>query len=379
LRKRGQIIEKRPGVYLVRVDLGEGTGKRRVLSKTVRGTKKEAQQCLTKLLHEHGEGRLTPRSTVTVNQYLDEWLRAKANGNIEERTLLDYRKTLTRYIRPYMGEHRLDRLTPRDIQELINVLKEKGYSPRTVKVSHTIFSSALRQAVKQQLIPRNPAEGAILPSSQKKEMLALGPEEAKRFIAEAAKDRWGLLFTMAIYTGMRPGEIRALQWKDIDFEKRLVTIRRAVSKGEKGWYFKPTKTKQVRRNPLPLSLIMWLQTYREQQMGDHTSRADDYVDLDLIFSNEHGRPLDPTNILQRHFKPILERAGLPKGLRWYDLRHTMATLLLHTDENIKVISERLGHSDATMTLNVYAHALPTMQEAATEKLDALLRDEADRT
>ncbi|MNS17045.1 Transposase [compost metagenome] len=378
VRKRGQIIIKQPGVYLVRVSLGEeaGTGKRKFLSKTIRGTKKDAQLELAKLLHQQSEGRLNPPSQLTVNQFLDEWLRSKG-GSIEERTLLDYELTLKRYVRPFLGERRLDKLTPRDIQELINTLKEKKRSSRTIRGTHVVLSSALAQAVKQQLLPRNPAEGALLPARQQSEMMALGPEEARRFLEEAAKDRWGLLFALALYTGMRPGEIRALQWKDFDLENRIVTIRRAVSKGRDGWYFKPTKTKQVRRNPLPPSLVARLEAYRAEQkvLQGMIARAD-FVDHDLVFANESGRPLDEGNLIQRHFKPILKRAGLPAKLRLYDLRHSMATLLLHTDENIKVISERLGHSDATMTLNVYAHALPTMQEAATRKLDALLTSEA---
>jgi integrase len=174
---------------------------------------------------------------------------------------------------------------------------------------------------------------------------------------------------------MRPEEYLGLQWKDVDLVHGVVIVRRALvwrSTGG-GWYFGEPKTARSRRHiPLPASTLRALTEYRRQQSAERLKAGAAYQQNDLVFATPEGGPLAPRNLKRRHFRPILKRAKLPLDFRLYDLRHSCATLLLAAGEHPKVVSERLGHASVTLTLDVYSHVLPTMQEAASKKLENLL-------
>lgn len=263
-----------------------------------------------------------------------------------------------------------------DIQRLYGRLQqERGLSSRTVRYTHTVLSSALKQAVKWGMLTQNPATLVELPRKVRKEMRALSQEEAARFLAAAAEDRWGILFTFALTTGMRPEEYLALKWKDVDFERGVVVIRRSLIWRPKlgGWFFDETKTSRSRRSiPVPKTVLRGLSELKERQAAERSQAGEHYIDHDLVFSNPQGGPLKLENLRRRHFHVILERAGLPKSIRIYNLRHSCATLLLAANEHPKVVGERLGHASVTTTLDVYSHVLPTMQQKATDKLEGML-------
>ena len=175
-------------------------------------------------------------------------------------------------------------------------------------------------------------------------------------------------------TGARPGEAVALRWKDTDLEARAISIGRALTRVEGARAFKDPKTRGSRRTlPIPETLASVLRAHRAMQaaqalrLGDHYDR-----EADLVFANELGAPIDLRNLTSRHFKPALERAGLPASLRLYDLRHTHATALLTLGIHPKVVAERLGHASTRMTLDVYSHVLPGMQEEAVRALEQSL-------
>jgi integrase len=174
---------------------------------------------------------------------------------------------------------------------------------------------------------------------------------------------------------MRPEEYLGLQWKDINFERGTVTVRRALVWRRKGggWILEEPKTPQSRRTiPLPVSVLRSLTEHKRKQAEERLRAGTDYQNHDFVFAGEFGTPLLTSNIFRRHFKPILTTAKLPDSIRLYDLRHTCATLLLAAGENPKVVSERLGHASIVLTLDTYSHILPTMQQAATAKLESLL-------
>jgi len=247
----------------------------------------------------------------------------------------------------------------------------RGLSPRTVRYTHSVLRSALNQAVKWGLLYRNPADLVDLPKQQKKEIQVLTPEEAARFMEAAVYSRWKALFSLLISSGMRPGEALGLKWQDIDFAKGRVHVRRALTKTKEGWQLTEPKTPKSRRTiPLPAGVMQDLKEHKKEQAAEKL-RNRDYQDYDLVFASEKGTPLDLHNIVRRHFKPLLKDAGLP-DINIYALRHTCATLLLMAGENPKVVSERLGHSSVTMTLDTYSHVLPDMQEEATKKLEGIL-------
>jgi integrase len=372
----GQIIKRGEDTWLVRIFMGrDAQGNRRYMNKTIKGKKKDAETYLSKTVTSISTGTFVEPSALTVGDYLDKWLNTAARHRVRERTFVDYSELLDRYVRPSIGEKRLSGLRPLHIQSLYTELQERGLSARTVRYTHAVLSSALKQAVKWLMLAQNPASLVDVPKQARKEMQALSPEEAKRFLTESCKDRWSALFALALSTGMRPEEYLGLQWKDVDLGNGIATVQRALVWNRKGggWSFTQPKTARSRRNiPLPSSVKSALIAHRRKQAEERLKAGAEYQNHDLVFATIEGTPLMMRNLLRRHFKPILKRAELPGNIRLYDLRHSCATLLLAANEHPKVVSERLGHASITLTLDTYSHVLPSMQQAASEKLESLL-------
>ncbi len=372
----GQLLKRTDGRWLIRIFLGRDpeTGRRRYLNHPFAGNKKAARSKLTALLNERDTGALVEPAKLTLDEYLDKWIETAATPRVRPRTLRGYEELLTRYIRPHLGKHPLFRITPLDIQAVYARLLADKLSPRTVRHAHGVLRSALNQAVRWRMLPSNPATLVDLPRYEKREMTALGPKEAMKFLKAARGDRLSALFALAVTTGMRPGEYLGLQWKDVDLQRGLVTVRRSlVQKPKGGWYYAEPKTpRSARTIPLPASVTKALEQHRQQQSQERLKCADRYTDNDLVFATKTGDPIHERNLVNRHFKPILKEAELPTSLRLYDLRHTCATLLLSEGENPKVVSERLGHASITLTLDTYSHVLPTMQQQAAARLEAAL-------
>lgn len=205
-------------------------------------------------------------------------------------------------------------------------------------------------------------------------MKYLSPDETSRFLDNAKEGKHFTLFLLALESGMRPEEYLALQWKDLDLEQKILVVRRAVVWKRKGGGFSFTapKTKKSRRAiPISKTVINALKEHRRNQLESRMKLGSIYQNLDLVFTTEIGTPIQPKNLIDRHFKPLLIKADVP-SIRLYDLRHTTATLLLSAGENPKVVSERLGHASIVLTLDTYSHVLPTMQQAATDKLEKLM-------
>ncbi len=195
-----------------------------------------------------------------------------------------------------------------------------------------------------------------------------------RFLSAACEDEYSALFAFAVATGMRPEEYLALKWSDLDLEARIATVTRTLvwRKGG-GWYFGEPKTARSRRTvtfPDPLAKV--LRTHKAKQSEARLRLGTAYASENLVFGTVEGTPLNIRNLTQRHFKPLLKRANLSASFRLYDLRHTCATLLLAANEHPKVVSERLGHASITLTLDTYSHVLPSMQQAASDKLERIL-------
>jgi len=375
-RAVGQIIPKDDGKHLVRIFLGRDpqTGKREYFSKLINGKQKDAQIYLRKKLREIDLGTFVKPSVTTVSEYLDEWLKVAAQPRIAPNTFEQYTDILNRYVRPAIGSLKLSSVRTMNVQALYSSMQQRGLSARVVRYTHAVLNSAFKQAVKWSMLALNPAELVDLPKAERKEMQALTPEQAAKFLAAAATDRYGVLFNVAIVTGMRPSEYLGLQWKDTNFETGMVTVQRTLTwKRDGSWYFGEPKTSRSRRSiPLPASLVLLLKEHKRRQAEERLKAGPKYQNLDLVFASQEGKPLMQHNLIMRHFKPILKQAELPESIRLYDLRHTCATLLLVAEENPKVVSERLGHSSVVMTLDTYSHVLPSMQKAASEKLENLL-------
>jgi integrase len=370
----GQII-KRGDSWTVRIFLGRDTkGKRKYFNKTIKGTKKDAQKYLTAKLREKDLGVFIEPASIALNEYLDKWLEEIAKPRLRESTFTSYKAILENYVKSKLGAKRLSDIQAYEVQKLYNDLKKQGLSSRTVRYTHVVFSSAMKQAIKWKMIMQNPCELCELPRLEKNEMKHLSQEETSKFLQAAKESKHFVLFLLVIESGMRPEEYLGLQWKDIDFEQKALSVRRAIVWKRKGggFTFTEPKTKKSRRSiPISNSVINALKTHRRKQLEERLKLGADYQNLDLVFTSEVGTPIQPKNLIDRHFKPLLIKAEVP-NIRLYDLRHTTATLLLSSGENPKVVSERLGHASIVLTLDTYSHVLPTMQQGATDKLEKMM-------
>ena len=373
----GQIIKRGDRTWLVRIFMGrDAKGKQIFHHKTIHGTKKDAEQYRNKAIREKDLGTFIEPSPITVDDYMKKWLETAARPRLRDNTYREYEGLLCRYVSPTLGGKRLSDVRPLDIQSLYTSMSEKNLSARTVRFTHSVLSSAFKQAVRWRMLLQNPCGSVELPRKVSQEMQSLTPIEAARFLAEAASDRWVALFVLALATGLRPSEYFGLKWSDVDLEQGLVTVQRSLiwrSYKSGDWYFGEPKTPRSRRRiPLPSSVVRALIQHKRRQAEERLKEGAAYKNLDLVFATSEGQPLIRLNVIQKHFKPILERAKLPATLRLYDLRHTCATLLLAANENPKVVSERLGHSSITLTMDVYSHFLPDMQQGASDKLERIL-------
>lgn len=371
---RGQIIEKSKGVWLVRIQNRLTNGKRKSISKQFRGTKKDAEKFLTAWLRDMDRGVFIEPSRQTLNEHFNNFLEI-IKSRVAEQTFNSYEMILRVHIRPKIGELKLTNIKILTVQKVYSEMQVKGLSPRTVRYAHSVFSMALSKAVELGYIVNNPCNYAELPHQNKKETKAFSPEQAQNFLQAAKDDRHGLIFEIALSSGMRPEEYLSLCWKDIDFEKGTATVQRALvwRKGG-GFKFAEPKTAKSRRTvPLPKSILPRLKEHKRQQLEQRLKIGAAYEKHDLVFASAVGKPLHYRNLTQRHYEKILERAGMKgTGFVLYSLRHSCATLLLSAGENPKIVAERLGHTSVKMTLDTYSHVLPDMQQAATDKLETML-------
>jgi integrase len=364
----GQILKRGERNFIVRVYLGrDADGKRDYLNQTVRGSKKDAQALLIRLLREKDMGVLIEPARMSLNDYLDHWLTASVKPRVRTRTHRNYSDTLRLYVRPRIGSRRLGSLKPVDIQAVYSEMQEAGLSSM-VRLTHTLLKGALTQAVKWQMLARNPAEYVDLPKRRTAgKARALSQAEVESFLEATVRSKWHTFFHLMVSTGLRPSEALALTWRDVDLAKGTLTVKHSLGwlAGEKRFVFNDPKTPSSRRTvPLPYGLVKLL--------SEHVTAQFERGFTELVFCTRAGDPAHQRVIVQEAFKPALVRAGLSSETRLYDLRHTHATLLLLAGVHPKVVSERLGHASVAITLDVYSHVLPNMQQEAAERLDAML-------
>jgi len=370
-RKVGQIIARGDGRWLVRVYLGRDpeTHKRRYHNRTLHGPLRQAQTYLTRRLHERDLCRGVEGVQVTLDEFLDHWLKTAAKPKLREKTYRDYEAMLRRYIRPHVGAKIMAVLSPLDIQGAYQQMLDRGLSARTIRYAHAVLRSALRQAIRWQLLLNDPTQGVQLPRQQNREMCVLATDQARAFLRIAVPTTYGPAFAMAPTTGMRASEYLALCWQDVDWDHGTVSVVRILQRNEGQWRFAETKRVRSRR---VVELQTWLLNLLKKMRREATGEGEfDRPSPDLIFTTPRGEPINEDYLVKKHFKPILRQAGLP-DIRLYDLRHTAATLALTVGIPPKVVSEQLGHASAAFTLDTYSHVLPHMQEEAAAKMEAAL-------
>ena len=377
---KGHIRKRGKRSWAVVIDLGrDANGKRRQKWHTVHGAKRDAQRELADLLSSLNKGDYVEPSRMKVSEYLDRWLSEYAKLNVSPKTYERYTDIISRNIKPALGEYHLSKLRPLHIQSFYTDALTQGrkdgrggLSAQTVLHFHRVLRKALQQAVKWQLLARNPTEAVEPPRPQRKEMQVVDEAGTARLLQAVEGARLYMPVLLAVMTGMRRGEILALRWQDTDLEKGQVAVRRSLEQTRDGLRFKQPKTgKGMRSVALPGIAIQVLRRHKTEQAQERLKLGPAYEDNDLVSPRPDGSPWPPDS-LSTAFASLIRRSDLPR-IRFHDLRHSHATQLLRHGIHPKVVSERLGHSKVGITLDTYSHVLPGMQEEAAGKVDAALR------
>ena len=351
-----------------------GKRKRRWVSLNT-ASKHEAEDRLHKLLAEAQDGGLPRNSRLTVAEFLRAWLDDVKAPRLRLRSIDGYRDIIEKHLVPAFGQTRLAALRPEHIQAYYARLVSEGggdgpLAAQTVLHHHTMLRAALKHAVRTGLLPRNPTDAVEAPRPVRHETRTLAAEEAAGFVEAIAGSRWHVFVALALTTGMRRGELCGLRWSDVGFENGRLAVRQTVARVRgKGLVFEPTKSRRSER-PIAVSSAMCelLRAHRGQQEEERQEAQPLWQDHSLVFPRPDGRPMDPTAV-SHEFSKLLEKVGL-SHVRLHDLRHTMATLLLEAGVHPKVVQERAGHATIGITLDLYSHVQPTIQEEAARRIEA---------
>jgi len=353
--------------YTATVSLGGG--KRKYIRED---TEVQARKALRKALQARDDGRLAVGPRQTVGQFLTNWLDHSARPTLRANTYARYENVIRCSIAPHIGRVPLTGLTPQHVQVLQNRLLAAGQAPRSVLKVRLVLGSALDQAEKWSYIARNPVPLVDPPRVPADEREAISPDQAYALLDAVQGDRLEALYTVALALGLRRGEALGLRWQDVDLETRVLHVRRALQRVKAGGLrFLELKTRKSRRDiALPHAVLAALQAHKERQAFERRATEPLWQEHDLVFTSTIGTPLEPRNV-NRHFTAVLKRAGLPH-LRFHDLRHGCATLLLLQGVELKVVQEILGHASVSTTGNIYAHVLDSLKRGGADQMDAIL-------
>jgi integrase len=366
----GTITKRADGRWEARLSLPDGK------RKSFYGkTQQEVQRKLKRAQRDIEEGLPLVNEKQTVEGYLTSWLDIM-KYRIDASSLDRYR-TYYRAIIAQIGNLPLTKVTAQHLQHLYSALLEKGWSAGTVNALHGMLHDALKQGTRLGVVQRNVVDLVDPPRRQEHDMQVLTPEQVRVFLASVAGDRFEALYVLVLSTGLRAAEVFALGWQDINLVEKTLSVRRAWQRTNTEYLLTLPKTVRARRTiALSQRAIEALVCHRERQQKERELLGDAWDSTyDLVFPNAWGKVVTFENFSHRTLHPALKRAGLPL-IRFHDLRHTAATLLLSKGVNIKVVSEMLGHANVSITLRIYAHVLPHMQQAAAQAMDDILGEQS---
>ena len=305
--------------------------------------------------------------------YGDHWLTHVAAPSVKPATLSNYQWVLTRHVYPVVGSVRLTSLAPMHVRQMLLAVLETGSSPRTAQLSKAVLRAMLAEAMRDQLVQRNVAMLVRGPRVERQEVQPWSAAEATAFLASVRDHRLAALFTVGVALGLRKGELLALRWTDVDMEDGTLRVSRTVQRLGSGIGLiegSPKSARSRRTVPLPAVCLEALQRHRVQQARDRLSAGDAWTDCGLVFASAKGTVIEPRN-LNRLFDELSAKAGL-RRLRFHDLRHTCASLLLAQGVQPRVVMEILGHSQLSITTDLYSHVMPTALRGAADLLDQAL-------
>lgn len=375
-------------VTIRRVDPATGERKRVIVGSY--RLKKEAERAEAEALRSRDRGELVDPSKITVGELLDDWLGSK-RGAISDNSIADYRSAITLHLKPAIGHVRVQALTADTVQRMYNGWRdaERPLGERLIGRCHSVLHQALAQAVKRHTVVANVLDAVEKPKIGRTTVATWTPDQVRTFLATAQArpvlgrggdtgrrepDDLHPLWHLLVLEGMRRGEALGLRWKDVDLDTGKASIQQTVAPDKNAHgaavILPRTKTASGTRSVrLTSTTVDALREHRRRQLERRLAAAE-WDDNDLIVCTRTGRPVNPNNV-SRSFAALVKASGLPP-IRVHDLRHTSATLLLRAGEHPKVVSERLGHADVSITLGLYSHVTPDLQDAAAAKLDALM-------
>lgn len=336
-------------------------------------TKSEAHKKLSAIRLQNATGTLVKPDSTTVGDWLDRWL---DDNQIHWRpaTYSDYADIVRLHLRPAFGKTKLQKLTAIEIQHFYTKCLRKGLSKRRVEMIHIRLKTALKQAVRLGLLASNPADKVNAPRPDKSKVKPWTVEQAQTFLAslEESTLSYDILWLLLLYSGCRLGEILGLRWTDIDFERNTIAIERTRGKVRGEWIEGPPKTASGERTvSLSADVMAKLKAHRAKQFGARLQAGADWPGGEYCVTTRRGATPLPSN-LRRAFRSACEVAGVPV-IRVHDLRHCHATFTLAAGVDVATVSARLGHSNPTITLRVYAHVLQKAASLVPEQLDGYLR------
>jgi integrase len=374
----GSIRKRGDGRYEGTLSLGWSGGKR-VRKSFYGSTRAEVQARLLDAAQKLQNGVAPVGESLTLEAFLEGWL-ADIRPSIRPRTWQRYEQYVRLHLVPGLGKVKLARLTPDHLQRHYAERLASGLSAQSVVHMHRVLHQALARAVRFGQAQRNVAAMLLaqdLPKIAKHQMQALSVEQVRVLLAAAAHDRLEALYVLAVTTGMREGELLGLHWAEVNLDAGFLAVRYSLGRTPSNTLeIGETKTDKSRRAVyLTGPALDALRRHRARQVQERLLLGPDWPDLDLVFTNSLGKPINASNLLRRSYYPLLERAGLPR-IRFHELRHTAATLLLGEKVDVKVVSEMLGHSETSITRDLYQHVTLSMQQDAVRAMDRLVGNEA---
>lgn len=371
----GTIRKRADGRWEGKYTLGYDPKTGKLIRKSVYGkTQKEVRLALSKIVSEMDSGTYAEPSKMKVSQWLDEWL-ASYTMNIKPATRSAYEEHIRVHIKPSLGDIPLKQLSTRDIQQLYtNLLKERELSPKTVRNIHGVLHRTLEQAKLLGYIRVNPADAAVTPRVEKKQVETLDAEDIGKFLAAIRGTKYEYPLFVAVFTGLRQGELLGLTWDCVDFEHGMLLINKQHNraKGDTEFRFASLKNDKARVLTVADEVIDVLKLQKQRQESWAAALGNGWENPDnLVFTTEFGRYIN-NKILYQNFKRIAKKLGKP-DLRFHDLRHTYAVNSLRAGDDIKTVQENLGHATASFTLSTYAHATPGMKRESAKRMTAFIR------
>jgi integrase len=333
----------------------------------------EVERQLNQALADRGNGLVFDAGAMTVETYMNRWLVDCAKGRVAPRTYNGYEQRIKDHINPGIGRIKLAKLSPANVQAFYTAKMNGGLVPGTVRAIYAVLHGALDQAVKWNLIPRNPASSVDPPKLRQQEMTVLAQHQARRLLDAAKGDRFECLYVLALMCGICRGELFGLKWSDIDLDARTLRINRQLQRMRDGGglHFSQPKNASRRTIKLPQRAVDALRSHRKRQLEEQLRAGSNWQESGLVFTTTKGTPVDAQNVTARSFKPLLKRSGLPH-MAFHELCHSCATLLLTKGIHPTYVQKLLGHQSIRLTLDLYSHLMPPMGEQTAIAMEEAL-------